>query len=470
MLRNEFQIIDQIYDSQVENKFIIKKLTVNERIILLQKLEESILAHRQEITQGLHLDFRKSIIEAESTEIFPIISEIRLFRKNLKKWAKTKSVSNNIVFFGSNAKIQYEAKGNCLIISPWNYPFQLALVHLVACIAAGNTAIVKPSEFSPNTNKVVKKIINSVFSSNHVEVVKGEIDVTTHLLNKKFDHIHFTGSPKVGKIIMAAGAKHLSSVTLELGGKSPLIIDDTMPLETIVSKAIWGKLVNNGQTCIAPDYILIQENRLNDFVKSAIKYLEKTFGQDPKESPDLARIINNKNFHRIRDLIQDSIAKGAKCPYGNDYDEKELYIKPTLLTHVDSNSEILHEEIFGPVFPIISYTTINEAINFINEREKPLALYIFSKNKALIQQISDETSSGAVMVNETLIHIMHPNLPFGGVNNSGIGSSTGKFGFEDFSHAKPVLDVNQLVSPTKFINYPYNSRTQKIINLMMKYL
>lgn len=465
-----FNKIDQVYDSQVLNKSAIRKLSVKERISFLDKLEHEIIENRNNITEALHSDFRKSKIETESTEIFPILSEIRLFKKHLKKWAAEKSVSNNLVFFGSDAKIQFEPKGNCLIISPWNYPFQLAIVHLVACISAGNTAIIKPSEFAPNTNKVIQKIISSIFNPNHVTVIEGEIEVTTYLLNKKFDHIHFTGSPKVGKIVMEAGAKNLSSVTLELGGKSPLIIDDTMDINTVVSKAVWGKLINNGQTCIAPDYILIKEDVLNDFVDTFKKHLENTFGKDPKQSPDLARIINNRNFDRIKNLIEDAISKGASCPYGNEYDESELYIKPTILNNLSQDSEILFEEIFGPVFPIITWKTKEEASEFINNREKPLSLYIFSKDKNLINYICNTTSSGALMVNDTLLHIMHPNLPFGGVNNSGIGNSTGEYGFKDFSHAKPVLNVNQLFSPTKFINYPYKPLTQKIIDLMLKYL
>ena len=251
MMKNRIDFINQIYQLQIDNKDQIRRTTVKERISLLKKLECEILAHRNQIVEALHLDFRKSKVEAESTEIFPVLSEIRLFKNKLNDWAKPKSVSNNLVFFGSDAKIQYEPKGNCLIISPWNYPFQLAIVHLVACVAAGNTAIIKPSEFSPNTNLIITKIIKNVFHENHVAVVEGEIEETSHLLSKKFDHIHFTGSPAVGKIVMAAGAKYLSSVTLELGGKSPLIIDDSLNMETIVSKAMWGKLINNGRNyCI----------------------------------------------------------------------------------------------------------------------------------------------------------------------------------------------------------------------------
>lgn len=470
MSQKEFPYIDHIYNLQRENRFNIQNTTIKARIAFLKKLEQEILNAREEIVDALHKDFRKSRIEAESTEIFPVLSELRLFIKNLNNWSKDQSVSNNLVFFGSKAKIVYEAKGNCLIISPWNYPFQLAIVHLIACVAAGNTAMVKPSEFATATNHVLNKILGNVFESNHVQLIYGEIDETTYLLSKKFDHIHFTGSPKVGKIVMEAGAKHLSSVTLELGGKSPLIIDDSLDIKTAVSKAVWGKLINNGQTCIAPDYILIREDLLNAFVEEFQTHMKKTFGEDPQQSPDLARIINLRNFDRVSELIEDAISKGAQCPYGNEFNRNELYIKPTILKNLSPDAEILHEEIFGPVFPIVTYQNIQEITQFINEREKPLALYIFSKNQEFIDQITRLTSSGAVVVNDSLLHIMHPNLPFGGVNNSGIGSSTGKFGFLDFSHAKPVLQVNQLFSPTKFLNYTYNGFTQKLVDIMIKYL
>ena len=461
--------INEIYDLQFKNKLNIRNLSVHQRKEYLLRLEKSILKHRSEIEQALFLDLRKSKVEADSTEIFPVLSEIRLFRRKLNRWSKTKSVSNNLIFFGSKAQIQPESLGNCLIISPWNYPFQLCLLHLVACISAGNTAILKPSEFTPATSEILSKIIGEVFERDHVAIVEGEVEQTTYLLSKKFDHIHFTGSPKVGKIVMEAGAKHLSSVTLELGGKSPLIIDGTIPMQEVVEKAIWGKLINFGQTCIAPDYILIKEEFKDPFVTAFIQHLEKIVGKDPSQSKDLARIVNLKNYKRLKIIIEDAIEKGAKCPFGNEYREDELYIKPTLLTDISKDAVIENEEIFGPVFPIYTFKEINEVIEFIRLKEKPLVIYIFSSNKSFRNKIERQTSSGSVVVNETLVHILHPNLPFGGVNYSGIGASTGYAGFVDFSHLKPILNVNRIFSPSKFLNYPYNSTTQKIIDYLMKY-
>ncbi|WP_314057815.1 aldehyde dehydrogenase family protein [Empedobacter brevis] len=461
--------INEIYDLQFKNKLNIRNLSVHQRKEYLLKLEKSILKHRSEIEQALFLDLRKSKVEADSTEIFPVLSEIRLFRRKLNRWSKTKSVSNNLIFFGSKAQIQPESLGNCLIISPWNYPFQLCLLHLVACISAGNTAILKPSEFTPATSEILSKIIGEVFERDHVAIVEGEVEQTTYLLSKKFDHIHFTGSPKVGKIVMEAGAKNLSSVTLELGGKSPLIIDETIPIQEVVEKAIWGKLINFGQTCIAPDYILIKEEFKDQFVTAFIQHLEKIVGKDPSQSKDLARIVNLQNYKRLKIIIEDAIEKGAKCPFGNEYREDELYIKPTLLTDISKDAVIENEEIFGPVFPIYTFKEVNEVIEFIRLKEKPLAIYIFSSNKSFRNKIERQTSSGSVVVNETLVHILHPNLPFGGVNYSGIGASTGYAGFVDFSHLKPILNVNRIFSPSKFLNYPYNSTTQKIIDYLMKY-
>ena len=461
--------IDQVYDLQVENKINTRKLTVNQRKEYLRNLESVILRHRSEIEEALFVDLRKSKVEADSTEIFPVLSEIRLFRKKLNRWSKTNSVRNNLLFLCSTAQIQPEALGNCLIISPWNYPFQLCFVHLIACISAGNTAILKPSEFCPNVSKVLDIILSEVFEENHVALIEGEIEETTYLLTKKFDHIHFTGSPKVGKIVVQAGAKHLSSVTLELGGKSPLVIDGTIPMQEVVEKAVWGKLINFGQTCIAPDYILIKEEFQNQFIKMFIAHIEKVFGKNPAQSKDLARIVNLQNYNRLKNLIENAIENGANCPFGNEYIEAELYIKPTFLTDVPINAKINEEEIFGPIFPIYTFKEINEVIEFINQKEKPLALYIFSKDSIFIDKIKNETSSGSVVINETLVHVLHPNLPFGGVNNSGIGVSTGYAGFKDFSHMKPILKVNRFLSPSKFLNYPYNSTTQKVIDFLMKY-
>ena len=461
--------IDDIYANQIENRPLISALTIEERKAYLRKLKKSILNHREEIEQALFLDLRKSKIEADSTEIFPVLSEIRLFLRKLNKWSKVKTVQNNLLFFCSTAQIQPEPLGNCLIISPWNYPFQLSIIHLIACIAAGNSAILKPSEFTPNVITVLDKIIKDVFPTNYVALIDGSIRETTYLLTKKFNHIHFTGSPKVGKIVMEAGAKYLASVTLELGGKSPLIIDGTIPMQEAVEKAVWGKLINFGQTCIAPDYILIKEEFQQEFIETFSKHIEKVFGNDPSKSNDLARIINPTNFKRLKNLIDDAISKGANCPFGNQYLENELYIKPTLLTNVLNDALINEEEIFGPIFPIYIFKEINEVIEFINLKEKLLALYILSDNRNFITQIKTKTSSGAVVINETLVHILHPNLPFGGVNNSGIGASTGYEGFKDFSHLKPILKVNRLLSPSKFINFPYKPITQKVVDFLIKY-
>ncbi len=461
--------IKGIYTIQVDHKLEVKNLTVNQRKEYLISLRKAIINHRVDIEEALFLDLRKSKIEADSTEIYPVLSEITTFLKQLKSWSKPKRVSNNLLFFGSKAQILPESKGNCLIISPWNYPFQLAVIHLIACIAAGNTAILKPSELTPNVSKLLHKIISDVFNENHVAVIEGGIDASTKLLQLKFDHIHFTGSPKVGKIVMEAGAKHLASVTLELGGKSPLIIDGTIPMKEVVEKVVWGKLINFGQTCIAPDYILIKEGFQQEFLDCFIAHVEKVFGKDQSKSNDLARVVNQSNYNRLKNLITDAIQKGANCPFGNEFMEDELYIKPTILTQLPSDALINDEEIFGPIFPIYTFKEMSEVVKFINLKEKPLSLYVFSQDNQNIELIKKQTSSGAIVINETLVHILHPNLPFGGINNSGIGTSIGYAGFKDFSHLKPILKVNRFLSPSKFLNYPYSSKTQNMINFLMKY-
>ena len=329
------------------------------------------------------------------------------------------------MFTNVKAYLHYEPKGHVLIITPWNYPFQLPLVHLAACIAAGNTAILKLSEFSPHTNRIVKKILQEVFPEDHVAVLEGEVKETTHLLSLRFDHIHFTGSPAVGKIIMEAASKNLTDITLELGGKSPAVLDRNINVRRVVQNLIWAKFVNAGQTCIAPDYVLVPRQLKSEIEQVFREELREAFGRDAINSPDYARIINKKQFDRLVEALTDAKHLGAQVVFGGANDEKELYIEPTVIGQVAMTNSLMTEEIFGPIFPIVYYSQIDEAIKFINEREKPLALYVFSNDGIFNKHVIRYTSAGSTCINDALIQIMHPKLPFGGVNNSGIGQSTG---------------------------------------------
>ena len=462
MAYNTLSEIDKIYQSQLKNKSAIKHSTAYKRIGWIKKLLDTINREEKAIEQALYQDFHKSGIETAITEVLVVQLELKHIAKKLRGWMKDKKVRRSLVMPNVSAYLHYEPKGNALIITPWNYPFQLPLVHLAACIAAGNTAILKLSEFSPNSNQVLKKIIAEVFPTDHIAVIEGAVEETTHLLNLRFDHIHFTGSSKVGKIVMEAASKHLTDITLELGGKSPAIIDKNVNLRQVVKNLIWAKFVNAGQTCIAPDYILAhrhQKQQLEEIFKTEI---EEAFGKDAFNSPDYARIINEKQFERLNQALDSAKQLGANIIAGGKTDGKTKYIAPTVVSNVAANNPLMTDEIFGPILPIVYYAQIQEAIDFINAKEKPLALYVFSKDSNFNKHLIRNTSAGSTCINDAVIQIMQPNLPFGGVNNSGLGQSTGWYGFKAFSHERAVADVKILPLSSMFW-YPYTEKTSRML-------
>lgn len=460
--------IDSLFMLQVEHQEEIGKLSVKQRKALLRQLLHEVEQRQTIIEEALIKDLYKPALETGYTEVLPLILEIKHFIKNLNRWAKPKRVKNNLIFFGNKPYIISEPKGKCLIISPWNYPFLLPLMHLTAAVAAGNTVIVKPSEFAPHTAILIKEIVGKVFPPHHVSVVEGAVEETTYLLTKKFDHIHFTGSPQVGKTIMEAAAKHLSGLTLELGGKSPAIVDGDADIKQTVNTLIWGKMVNLGQTCIAPDYLLLHKSIEKEFIKTFMERMQKVFGVDSSQSPHLARMVNQRHFDRVKNLIEDARTKGAEVLMGGNYVEEERFIAPTLLCNIPADALILQEEIFGPVFPIIIFKDYSEAKQIINGGEKPLSMYVFSKKTNALKYFEQHTSSGAIVTNEVLVHMMHPNLPFGGINHSGMGQSSGIYGFREFSHQKPVLRMRLPITPSKLMGFPYTKTTKKIVNLLIK--
>lgn len=451
----------------------LRKSTTQERIEKLKKLEAWILSHQKEIRSALWEDFKKPEAEVDLSEIFPVTSEIKHACKNLRTWMKPKKVSTPLAMAGTSGKIYLEPKGCSLIISPWNFPFNLTVGPLVSCIAAGCTAIIKPSEHSPATSYLIQKMVREIYPENEITVFLGGVEITTELLELPFDHIFFTGSPAVGKIIMKAAAKHLSSITLELGGKSPVIIDESADLEDAAGKLVWGKFVNCGQTCIAPDYILVHESKKDEFILQAKHHIQKFY--DPKfkgikQSTDFARIINDQHFDRLRVLLEDAINKGAKVEFGGTYDPTDKYIEPTLLSGISEEMEIAHEEIFGPLLPISTFKEIDEAISKVNIKPKPLALYIFGKEKTVINRILQETSSGNVVVNDCVLHFLHLELPFGGVNNSGIGKAHGFHGLLAFSNEKGILRQRIGFNNVTLLRPPYGIQVKKIISSLIKWL
>lgn len=462
-----FDYINKLYHAQVAFKDQAKRISISERVNLLKKLKNLIHQNESKIKAAIYNDFRKSAIETETTEILASILELNHIIKNLKKWAKPKSVGSSMLFATTSAKLIYEPKGNTLIITPWNYPFQLPIVHLAGSIAAGNTVILKLSEFTPHINQVIKELLADLFDKNHVAVLEGEVEETTHVLKLKFDHIHFTGSPAVGKIIMEAAAKHLTDITLELGGKSPVFVDKNINIKEVARNLIWAKFVNMGQTCIAPDYLLVDKSIEKDFENAIQEEIRNAFGVNPRESNDLARIINQKQYDRLISYLDELKNSETKWVVKGDHDKSTLFIHPTVLKNLPLDAKIMQDEIFGPILPILYYTDVQEALDIVAKREKPLSLYIFSNKKEYIDHVMKNSTAGGTTINDAMIHIIHPNLPFGGVNNSGIGQSLGYYGFKSFSHERATLKAN-FFPMSKFFWYPYNTKTKKVLNLIKK--
>ncbi len=458
------------FDAQQKNRQAVKNTSAKQRIAKLKKLVDVTQKYRTQIEDAVYADLHKPAVETAYAEIYNVVAECRHAIENLNDWAAPHPVDTPLLFVGSSSEILFEPKGVALIITPWNYPFQMPVQHLVAAVAAGCTVMVKPSEFTPHTSAVVKKILTEVFPENEVAVIEGDHSVSTELLKLNFDHIHFTGSPAVGKVVMHAAAEHLTSVTLELGGKSPVIIDDTANIDAAAKKLTWGKFLNCGQTCIAPDYILIDEKKQAEFIAKLTANIKKVFGEDVEKSPDISHIINNRHFNRIKGLYNDAVKRGAKVEIGGQMDEANNFIAPTVLSNVSLDSKIMQEEIFGPLLPVISYKAQDDALKIINGKEKPLSLYIFSGKQKNQDYWLNNTTAGGTCINDNLVHISQPNLPFGGVNNSGIGKSFGFFGFKEFSNERGVLKALHSSSVVRPLWQPYGKLARLVTNLMIKYL
>jgi len=404
------------------------------RIAQLNKLLQLIKDNDQLILDALHADLRKPVIEGFGSEILGTLSEIKYIIKNLKAWMKPQKVGTPINLFPSSSYIYTEPLGVVLIVAPWNYPFVLTMQPLVGAIAAGNCAILKPSEHTPNTSKVIATLINANFDPSFITAIEGGIDTNQALLAERFDHIFFTGGTAIGKIVMEAAAKHLTPVTLELGGKSPCIIDSDCNLEIAAKRIIWGKFYNSGQTCVAPDYLLVQKKVKSDLVEQMIACIKTFFGETPQQSSDLGRIVNERQFDRLMGLLGE-----GRILIGGQSDRDDKFIAPTLIDQVSPNSKIMADEIFGPILPILEYDQLSEAIAFVNAQPKPLALYFFSKNKQNQDLVLQQVPFGGGCINDTILQLGNPELPFGGVGNSGMGSYHGKASFDVFTHRKSVL-------------------------------
>ncbi len=463
--------MSRVFDLQSGCALRLRTTTAKQRIAKIRSLLQTVLKYREEILAAAHADFRKPATEAELTEIFPVVAEAKYAIRRVKKWMKPRRAKPTLAMLGTRAHVRFEPMGVCLIVSPWNYPLTLTLSPLISAIAAGNTAIIKPSEMTPHMSAVTRKILEEVFDEEEVAIFEGDYRVAQQLLELPFNHIFFTGSPAVGKIVMAAAAKNLASVTLELGGKSPAIIDETADLKVAARNIVWGKFANNGQTCIAPDHLFVHQDVKDELLQKIIAAIKRVYGDTAAEraqSPDYCRIVNRRHFDRLKALYDDALDKGAKTLIGGEFRADDLYIEPTVIDDVTTETRLMKEEIFGPLLPVLTYTDLEETVKFINEKEKPLALYIYSGNKDNIRFTLDNTSAGGSCINHSLIQYLHLNVPFGGSNNSGIGNSTGFAGFKSFSHERSV--VADKFSVMHWLHPPYTDKVKRLIKLSIDYL
>jgi aldehyde dehydrogenase (NAD+) len=462
--------VQSLFDRQRSNSRRISQSTARERIRKLKALQRNVLTHKQEIRDALYNDFKKNPSEVDLTEIYPVTGAIKFAVANLRKWMRDERVGTPLALLGTSSWIHKEAKGVVLIISPWNFPVNLTFGPLVSAIAAGNCVILKPSEHTPNASAVMKKIISKVFDEDEIALVEGGIDAAKSLLAMPFNHIFFTGAPSVGKEIMKAAAVHLASITLELGGKSPTIVDETADLKKAASRIAWSKCMNNGQICIAPDYVYLHESKVAKFIEEINSSIREMYGEDISTSESYCRIVNDRHFKRLKGYMDHTMTKDqAVLVKGGKMNPEDDFIEPTLLTNVDDESDFMLNEIFGPFLPIYSYSKLDEVVDRINEKEKPLALYIYSKSKKNQKFILDNTSAGGTCINHSSIHFFNNHLPFGGVNNSGIGKAHGKFGFDEFSNQRGVLKQWSPISAVEMMKAPYTQAKQKLIDLSIKY-
>jgi aldehyde dehydrogenase (NAD+) len=454
----------EIFAKQKSRGVVLRSGTIRDRLKKLKALKKWILANRARIQEAVHQDLRKSPEEADISEIYVVTSALTKVIKNLKYWSEPETDVFDLTYLGTKGEVYYEPKGTVLIISPWNYPFNLAVGPLVYAIAAGNTVIMKPSELSEHTSELIRQMCEEVFVAEEVTVFTGGIDVSTELLKLPFDHIFFTGSPRVGKIVMEAASKHLASVTLELGGKSPCVVDESANIKDAAQKIAWGKWLNAGQTCLAPDYLFVHERIKDQFLEELKAEVIRQYGEK-----DYSCIISEGHFDRLNAWKEEALAKGAKLYYEGQSDPADRRLAPAIVEDVSEGTHLHENEIFGPICMVKSFTSLDHVIEIVNARPKALSAYLFTSNKKAITTFKQRTSSGALLINDTLIHYAHPHLPFGGVNNSGIGKTHGKYGLMEFSHPKTVLKQRVGWTLAKLFHPPYTKFKKLNVDLLIKY-
>lgn len=425
---------------------------------MLLKLKNAILANEEAINEALHKDLRKSSFESYLTEIGFVLSSISQMIKNIDEWMEPETVKTPVHLQPAKSMVIREPYGSVLIIGPFNYPFQLVMEPLIGAMAGGNCAIVKPSEISVHTAQIVKKILTETFPPDYIRVVEGEREETSTLIHASFDYVFFTGSVAVGKVVMKAAAERLTPITLELGGKSPALVDQTAAIQKAAERIIWGKFVNNGQTCVAPDYVLVHRSVKEQLVKAMIRTIRTFYGKDASKSPDYGRIVSERHFQRLTNILEKDRTHVA---YGGRMEREDLYIEPTLLEEVSWTSATMEEEIFGPILPILTYDNLGEVVHQIRQLPKPLAAYMFTENEQAAAYFTDNIPFGGGCINDTIAHVGNSNLPFGGVGSSGVGSYHGKASFDTFTHAKAMMKKSTTI-PMKLAYPPYGNKLKLI--------
>ena len=458
--------IEEIIKKQKEFYENLKMYDVDYRIQKLKKLKKVIKESEVKICKALKKDLGKTSVESYMTEIGMVLEDLSYIIKHIKRWSKKRYVTTPLSQFPSLSYRKPTGYGVVAILSPWNYPFLLSIQPLVGAIAAGNTVILKPSEYSPNTSNIIKEILSIVFDDQYVTTVLGEKEIAEELLKQKLDYIFYTGSTNVGRIVMKEAADKLIPVTLELGGKSPCIVDKNSNYKLAAKRVAFGKLLNCGQTCVAPDYIFVQKEIKKEFIKELINCIKKFIGEYSLKNNEYPKIINEKQFNRLIDILE---ADKQKIVFGGKYDSEKLKIEPTIIDikDIENYNKCMEEEIFGPILPIIEYNEIEEVTEYINSKEKPLALYLFTNNKKIEKLIINKIQFGGGCINDTVIHLANNKLGFGGIGNSGIGMYHGKFSFDTFTHYTSILKKSTLIDlPMRY--HPYTKFNEKIIKLFMK--
>lgn len=446
----------------IQKEYFYKNQTkdINFRINSLKKLKSLITSHESKILDALYKDLRKSNFESYETEIGIVLEEINYTIKKLKKWSKPKKVRTNFINFHAKSYIYNDPYGVVLIIAPWNYPFQLTIAPLIGSIAAGNCTVIKTSEYAPYTSRLLVEIINNEFSPNYIKVIEGGREINELLLNEQFDYIFFTGSVPVGKIIMEKAAQNLIPITLELGGKSPLIVNEDVDTKLAAKRIVWGKFLNAGQTCVAPDYMIVHKKIKQKLIYEIEKTIKHFYGEDIIKSPDYPRIISERHFDRLNKLLKD-----GKIVIGGEVNKNDLFIEPTIIDNVNLDSAIMEDEIFGPLLPILEFENINEIFSIVRRYPKPLALYVFTNDIKFEKNILENISFGGGCINETVMHLTSPYLPFGGVGQSGMGSYHGKYSYDTFSHKKSILKKSNWFD-LSFRYPPYNNKLKWLKKIM----